>query len=97
MKRDMAMKLLRENQDRLRKLGVKHLYLFGSTVRNEARPNSDIDLFFDHDFGAIGLYELMDIKETATEILGGPADMIPRRGLHDMLRARIEESSVQVF
>jgi uncharacterized protein len=97
MKRDTAIATLRAHETRLKQLGVEHLYLFGSTARDEARDDSDIDLFFDHEFGAIGLYELMDIKELAAEILGTETDMIPRRGLHSVLRKRIEASAVQVF
>jgi len=81
----------------LKKAGVKHLYLFGSTVRDEARPDSDIDLFFDYEYGTMGLYELMDIKDLAAEILGTKTDMIPRAGLHHILRQRIEASALQVF
>jgi predicted nucleotidyltransferase len=54
-------------------------------------------LFFDHERGAISLFDLMHIKEMAAGILGTKADMIPRRGLHQGLRARIEASAVQVF
>ncbi len=97
MTRDEAIARLRESEDDLRKAGVEHLYLFGSTARDEARPESDIDLFFDHERGALSLFDLMHIKELATDILGTKTDMIPRRGLHRMLRSRIEASAVQVF
>ena len=39
-------------------LGVEHLYLFGSIARGEAREDSDVDLFFDHPEGSLGLYQL---------------------------------------
>jgi predicted nucleotidyltransferase len=97
MTRDEAIARLKGSEADLKKAGVKHLYLFGSTVRGEARPDSDVDLFFDYDIGTIGLYELMDIKELAAEILGTRTDMIPRNGLHHVLRAGIEDSAIQVF
>jgi len=46
----------------LKRLGVDHLYLFGSRARGEAREDSDVDLFFDHLDGSLGLFELMDVK-----------------------------------
>lgn len=46
----------------LKRLGIEHLYMFGSTARNEANDNSDVDLFFDHPEGSIGLFDLMDIR-----------------------------------
>ena len=97
MTRDEAIARLKKSELDLKKAGVTHLYLFGSTVRGEARPDSDVDLFFDYQRGSMGLFELMDIKELAADILGTKTDMIPRGGLHRVLRQRIEDSAVQVF
>ncbi len=88
---------LRAHEAELRHLGVRHLYLFGSTARGEARDDSDIDLFFDHQRGKLSLFGLMDIKEAAARILGRKTDIISRGSLHRMLRDTIENSSVQVF
>jgi hypothetical protein len=35
---------LQEAEDEIRRLGVRRLALFGSIVRGEARPDSDVDL-----------------------------------------------------
>src|SRR5947199_9749224 len=97
MRCDQVISKLRQHEAELRTLGVEHLYLFGSTVRAEARADSDIDLFFDYQKGKLGLFELMDIKEEASRILGAKADITTRDGLHKVLRQRIEASAVQVF
>jgi predicted nucleotidyltransferase len=97
MERDDAIARLREHEAELRQLGIEHLYLFGSTVRGDARADSDVDLFFDHPLGSIGLYELIDLKERASEILGRKADIMTRRSLHRVLRGHIESSALQVF
>jgi predicted nucleotidyltransferase len=97
MDRDEAITRLKQHETELKQLGIEHLYLFGSTARGEARPDSDVDLFFDHPKGSIGLYELIDVKETATRILGRKADIMTRRSLHRVLRERIEASALQVF
>jgi uncharacterized protein len=47
MDRGEAVEKLKEHETELRWLGVERLYLFGSTARDEARPDSDVDLFFD--------------------------------------------------
>jgi hypothetical protein len=39
----------------------------------------------------------MDIKQRAAELLGSKTDMIPRRGLHHVLRECIEAPALQVF
>jgi predicted nucleotidyltransferase len=62
MKRDEAISRLRQHEVDLKRLGVEHLYMFGSTARGEAQDDSDVDLFFDYEKGKLGLYELMDVK-----------------------------------
>ena len=81
----------------LKQLGVEHLYLFGSTARDDARQESDVDLFFDYPKGTLSLFGLMEIKERAAEILGRPTDIMTRDSLHKVLRAAIEASALQVF
>jgi len=97
MERGTAIARLKEHEAELKRLGVEHLYLFGSTARDDARPDSDVDLFFDHPVGTLGLYELMDVKDAASRILGCKADIMTRRSLHRVLRERIEASAMQVF
>ena len=79
MRRDEALARLRAHEADFKRLGVEALFLFGSTARVEAREELDVDLFFDHERGAIGLYELMDIQERAAEILGVDVDVSTRR------------------
>jgi predicted nucleotidyltransferase len=44
--------------------------LFGSAARGDAREDSDVDLFFDHEPGKLSLFQLMDVKQRAAEIFG---------------------------
>jgi predicted nucleotidyltransferase len=97
MKRDEAINRLKEHEADLRRLGVEHLYLFGSMARGDASEESDVDLFFDHEKGRLGLFELMDVMELAAGILGRKADVMTRDSLHPVLKKRIEESAVRVF
>src|SRR5271166_4924778 len=90
MERDQAIERLKQHEAELKKLGVQHLYLFGSTASGEAQPDSDVDLFFDYEKGALGLFQLMEVKERAAEILGCKADIMTRDSLHKTLRQRIE-------
>ena len=88
---------LQAHEADLKRLGVQRLYLFGSTARGEAGDDSDVDLFFDHEKGKLGLFELLDVKERAASILGRKADVMTRDSLHPRLRKRIEASAVLVF
>jgi len=97
MNRAEVIQVLKRHEAELKKLGVEHLFLFGSVARDDAKDDSDIDLFFDHQKGRLGLYELMDVKERAQEILGRSTDIMTRGSLHPVLRERIEETALRVF
>ena len=45
MKRDEAISRLQQHEAELKRLGVEHLYMFGSTARDESGDDSDVDLF----------------------------------------------------
>lgn len=97
MKRAEAISRLQQHEADLKRLGVEHLYLFGSTARGEAKEDSDVDLFFDYEKGKLGVYELMDVKAYAANILGRKTDIMTRDSLHKTLRRQIEETAVRVF
>jgi predicted nucleotidyltransferase len=97
MTREEALDRLKRSEPEFRKAGVRHLYLFGSTLRGEAGVDSDVDLFFDYDGADFGMFDLLDVRELAAEVLGTKADMIPRDGLHRVLRLGIEAAALQVF
>jgi uncharacterized protein len=97
MTREEAVSRLRQHEPDFKRLGVEHLYLFGSVARGEAREDSDVDLFFDHPEGSLGLFQLMDVKEAAAHFLGRKADIMTRRSLHPLLKKGIEASALQVF
>ena len=95
MKRDEAISRLQQHEADLKRSGVEHLYMFGSTARDEA--GDDSDLFFDHEKGKLGLFELMDVKERAVSIFGGKTDIMTRDSLHKAIRQRVEATAVRVF
>ena len=97
MERNAAIATLKAHETELRKLGVEHLYLFGSTARGDAREDSDVDLFFDYQKGKFSVFELMDVKEHAARILGRKTDIMTRDSLHKTLRQRIEAAAVLMF
>jgi predicted nucleotidyltransferase len=58
MKRSEAMKIIGQHQTDLIRLKVKSLAIFGSVARDEARPDSDIDLLVE--FSApVGMFEFV--------------------------------------
>lgn len=97
MKRSVAIARLKQHETEFKQRGVNRLYLFGSTARDEAKDNSDVDIFFDHERGQLGLFQLMDVKEFAARILGCKTEIMTRASLHPVLRERIEASALRVF
>jgi predicted nucleotidyltransferase len=97
MDRDHVIATLRAHEPDLHRAGVARLYLFGSVARQEAGPNSDVDLFFDTDNPRFSLIELVDVQERVSDILGAETDVMTRASLHPMLRQRIEAEALRVF
>ena len=97
MTRDEALDRLRRHEAELKRLGVLRLYLFGSTARNEAGQDSDVDLSFEYEKGRLGLYELIDVKDHAATILGCKADITARDSLHKVLRGLGSDCTLAEF
>ena len=87
---------LRQHETGLRRWASRACILFGSTARGEARPDSDVDLFFGYDPDKLGLRELFRIKDLATEFPGckvGHHDKGQHQSVYPALR-RKDVSSV---
>ena len=64
MTRQYAIAALRQQAGALKALGATELYLFGSTARDDADLESDLDLFIDYDRGSrFSLVELVGVKQ----------------------------------
>jgi uncharacterized protein len=98
MRRDEVIAKLKEAEPAMRARGAAALYLFGSHARDEARPDSDVDVFIDKDSSRkFGFDEFMDIYLLLQERLGENVDYGTREGLHPLLRPDIEREAVRVF
>ena len=98
MKRAEALKKLRTFAGALRARGATSLYLFGSTARNQAGADSDLDLFVDYDpRGKFNAFDLVASKRLLQEGLGVGVDLTTRKGLHPLIRKRVEAEATRVF
>jgi predicted nucleotidyltransferase len=98
MNRDEAVAKLKSCADAVRARGATSLYLFGSAVRDQAKSDSDLDLFIDYDpKKKFSLVDLVGIKLLLEDELGVEIDLTTRDSLHPMLRNGIEQSAVRVF
>jgi len=97
MDRDSVIRILRAHEAELRAEGVSHVYLFGSVARGEADAESDVDLFYDYDSAHFGFREFMRVRELVPEIIGRPVDVMPRSGIHPLIKDEVVAEAVQVF
>jgi uncharacterized protein len=74
------MEILRSHRAELRDAGVKSLKLFGSVVRGEAGPESDIDILVEFS-RPIGLLAFVGLKHRLSELLGRPVDLVTPKAL----------------
>lgn len=98
MQKAEALIRLRAVAEAVRSRGATSLYLFGSSSRDEAHSDSDLDLFIDYDpQSRFNAFDLVGIKQYLEEQLGTQVDVTTRDGLHPMLRGEIERTAVRVF
>ena len=100
MKRDEALSRLRRQAPALRAVGVRGLSLFGSTARDEAGPESDIDVLVDVDFDAnprFGLLALIGVQHSLADQLGQPVHATFNGPMTEALRASIARDAIDVF
>jgi predicted nucleotidyltransferase len=96
--RDEVVDRLRHNSHLMERFGVRSLALFGSVVRNDAKPTSDIDLMVDFFPGQPGgLFRFVDLKHALEGVLGRPVDLITSGNIKPRLKARILAECLPVY
>lgn len=90
MNRDQALTLLAQSKPALsERFGVTRLALFGSTVRNSARDDSDVDVLVDFD-GPATSARYFGVQFYLEDLLGCPVDLVTEKALRPELRPFIE-------
>jgi uncharacterized protein len=98
MDRETAFRILSSHAQELRSRGVQSLSLFGSTVRDQAKPDSDVDVLIDlGEEHRLTLLDLVGLKDFLIDILRAPADVTIRRNIKPLLKDAILADEVRVF
>lgn len=82
--------VINAHQNHFNEFAVKALFLFGSVARDEATPESDIDVLVEFD-RPVGLFTLLKLQSFLEELLGRPVDL----GTPTSLRSHIRETVLQ--
>jgi predicted nucleotidyltransferase len=74
---------------------IRRLSLFGSVLRPDFRPNSDVDVLVEFEQGQVpGFLALYDIETEHSKLLDGrKVDLITQRSLDHRLRDRVLASA----
>ena len=96
--RGEAMRLLRAHEAEIRAQGVTRLAVFGSTARNEARPDSDLDLLVDIDWRRkFSLFDWAGLELRLRDLLGRKVEVTLRRSLKPFAKPSILAEAIEVF
>jgi uncharacterized protein len=95
MRRSEILQELSAHRDELTRMGVKTLAVFGSVARDEARPDSDVDLLVEF-LGPATFNGYMDLKFFLEDLLGRPIDLVTRKSIRPRLKTQIESEAFYV-
>jgi predicted nucleotidyltransferase len=96
MRRDQAIALIRSVVPDLRRTyGVRSLSVFGSVARDEASPDSDVDVVVDFD-GPTTFDGYFGVKEALEQLLGSRVDLATTAMLKPRLKVEVEREGVRV-
>jgi len=87
--RQQAVAMLTASEPEIRALGVARLALFGSVLRNQARPDSDVDLLVQFAPGAKTYDHFLALSELLERRLGRPVELVTTEALSPFIGPRI--------
>lgn len=81
-----------------RRNGIRSLALFGSVLRPDFQPDSDVDVLVEFDSTArVGFMALGRMQRELEVVFQRPVDLIPREGLKPRIRQTVLDSSEVVY
>jgi len=96
MKRNTVLTILRKIKPALvQQFGVTQLALFGSTARDDARDNSDVDILVGFD-GPATSARYFGVQFYLEDHLGCQIDLVTEKALRQELRPFIEKEAINV-
>jgi len=80
---------LSENKATIKKYGIKRIGLFGSYLRNEQKPTSDIDILVEFENGKITFDNYMDLKFFLEDLFKCKVDLVMQEAIKPDLKPYI--------
>ena len=96
MKKQQAIQSLTNSKAELiNRFGITRLALFGSTARDDATAESDIDILVSFD-GVATSQRYFGVQFYLEDLLGIPVDLVTEKALRSELRPHIEREAINV-
>jgi predicted nucleotidyltransferase len=95
MPRDQVLRVLREHISTIRNFGIKSVAIFGSVARDQAGPDSDLDVLVEFDPPPT-FRRHMDLKFYLEELVGCPVHLGTPNELKARIRARVQSEAIHV-
>jgi uncharacterized protein len=96
--RDTVIQTLQAREDELRKLGVRHIALFGSVARGDSNDASDIDILLDLQPDApIGVFEYVGLTQFIADLFPVRVDVANHAKLKLHVRPHAEREAIYAF
>ena len=90
-----ALALIRKHEEQIRqKYGVSRIGIFGSCIRGEERPDSDVDVLVEFKEGQETFNNYMDLKFYLEDLFHRNVDLVIRDSIKRRLRDPIENEVV---
>lgn len=86
-----VLSVIQQHQEEIKALGVKRLGLFGSFVRGEQHPDSDIDLLVEFTEGQKTFDNFMQLSFLLEELLKWPIELVTAESLSPYMRPHITQ------
>jgi predicted nucleotidyltransferase len=84
--------------DFCRRNHISKLALFGSVLRSDFRPDSDIDVLVEFEPGHVPGLALIRMQDELSELLGGyPIDLVTPKFLNHRIRDRVLSESELIY
>ena len=81
-----------------RRYHVRKMALFGSVLRSDFRPDSDVDVLVSFEPDArIGFLTLSRMQRELSELFKRPVDLVPMDGLKPLIRESVLSSAQDVY
>ncbi len=85
--------LAKQKGELIQKYRIKEIGIFGSYVKGEEKPKSDIDILVEFN-EPVGIFEFMELEEYLSRIVETKVDLVSKKALKPRIGKRILQEVV---